>query len=165
MSSPRFVRNELPHESYLELASFYVRLNLHGEGREVLLLAPKAAHGGPGGWGTSAGRMGRQEEIQSVCWNPRCGRKAPRFVFPHRHEDVQVLLWAPGKRCKTGSSATISHCCRGVLGDPGMLKSISQECGDSPDFASFYLARAGFPGQIGPNLRFAGLQACACCRT
>jgi tetratricopeptide (TPR) repeat protein len=134
------VRNELPHESYLELASLYVRLNLLGDGREVLLLAPKQSVVDL--WlGYIAGRMGRQEE--SNLYVDRAVAASPAFVFPHRHEEVQVLLWAREKARDWKISyylALLSW----SLGRARDAEVYFAECGDSPDFASFYLTRAGF---------------------
>ncbi|MCC6396776.1 MAG: hypothetical protein IT282_07125, partial [Bacteroidetes bacterium] len=135
-----FVRNELPHESYLELASLYVRLNLLGDGREVLLLAPKQPMVDL--WlGYIADRMGRPEESKQYV--ERAVAASPAFAFPHRWEDLEVLRWARG-RVQHWKISYYLALLSWSLGRSRDAEVYFAECGESPDFAPFYLTRAGF---------------------
>ncbi|SHG26542.1 protein of unknown function [Salegentibacter echinorum] len=88
------IRNEMPFETYLELAIWYANINKLKESKRILELAPQNAIG-----------------LYWLAWlnrksNPALSDKylnkvkvsSMNFVFPFRKETAQVLKWASTKR-------------------------------------------------------------------
>lgn len=130
------IRDELPRQSYLRLADFYLSLHLSDDGEAVLEACPD-----------------RDDEIKYWLaylhrndrdwkkWLDTADAGNPLFVFPFRAQSAQVMNWATGH---SGSwkpkyylaLITASHGNRQKAGE--MLNAISE----TVPFAPFYVSRA-----------------------
>ncbi len=130
------IRNELAVETYLELAAWYYRLGLLRDAQRVLELAPSNAE--VLFWlafldqklnGNSERTLARAIDA------PASG------VFPFRPESADVFAWATG--------ATNNWKPKYFLGliywsknQPGKARELFEACGNRPEFAPMYAARA-----------------------
>jgi tetratricopeptide (TPR) repeat protein len=137
------IRNELPHESFLELASWYVRAGMFEDARLVLSLSPRQPMIDLWQAYVSA-KIGREDESRHCLEHGLSA--SPALVFPHRREDREVLLWAAGcaGSWKTGYYLALLSWSLGRMGDAAKYFAA---CGDAPDFAPFYLTRGSFPSR------------------
>ena len=132
------VRNELPHETYMEIAAYYIRLGLWADADAVLRLAPPhpmvalyRAY--------IASRLGRDAESREILSNALAS--SPALVFPHRQEEMDLLLWAQSARphWKTRYYLALLNL---SLGKQEAAAALLESCGEEPDFGPFYIARA-----------------------
>jgi Tfp pilus assembly protein PilF len=130
------IRNELPVETYLELASTYERMGRLSESIQVLELAPPQAlvffkraylkH-----------RMGGDYKPDLLL----AIQASPAFVFPFRNSDEPMLRWAV-EACadwKPRYFLALLYKDRNRVAD---YQKAFQSCGEQPDYAPFYAARA-----------------------
>jgi len=132
-----FIRSELPHETYLELAMLYFRLGLMDEAAKVLGLAP--SHPVVDYWLAYLWR--EKDEAKSRQSLEKAEAASPRLVFPHRREDIPVLRWAAAKTAGWKTSYYLGL----VLWNAGVIeeaKELFKGLADKPDWATFYLTRA-----------------------
>ena len=131
------IRSELPHESYLELAAYYAGNGMESEAIRILRLAPP--HPLVHYWLAHLTRNSSPAESQAFL--DKAVRGSPRLVFPAREETFVVLQWALSKRrdWKTLYYTALIGWSRGRYADAAALLA---ECGMSPDYGPFYLARA-----------------------
>lgn len=125
------IRNELPQETYLELAVWYHSIGLDADALKVLELAPPNAEllywqaylrGDPG-------LLARAESASAA------------FVFPFRRESIPVFEWANQHRAgwQPKYYLALIHWSHGNLEE---ARKLLRACGDTPTFAPFYAARA-----------------------
>ncbi|HWW01390.1 MAG TPA: DUF5107 domain-containing protein [Candidatus Acidoferrum sp.] len=125
------IQNELPHETYLELAAWYHSVALDGEATKVLELAPPTA------------------EVlywlaylhQDKAMLARAQAASPAFVFPFRTESVAVFEWAAGQTPAWQPKYYLALL-RWSQGQLTPARELMGSCGDDPRFAPFYAARA-----------------------
>ncbi len=84
------IRNELPHETYLELALTYLGLGLEAEAAGVLEMAPARPEGDL--WLAYLYRD--KDADKSRAFLKRAWESAPDLVFPSRRESLPMLRWA-----------------------------------------------------------------------
>jgi len=134
------IRNEMPHETYLELAATYARLGLMVDAEVALQLAPR--HPIVDLWQAYlAARLGRRQQSRDLL--ARALAASPKLVFPHRRECLEILQWAEQQHPHwkiTYYLALLSW----SLGRREQATGCFDRCGDVPDFAAFYLTRASF---------------------
>jgi tetratricopeptide (TPR) repeat protein len=141
------IRNELPHETYLEIALYYHSLNMNTEARRILSMIadyPMASY-----W---LAYLWKEDDTQQArtCLSQALGM-SPLYVFPHREETIPVLQWALGHfpdEWKTKYYLAL------VLWSKGRAEEAQQllrDCGQ-PDFAPFYIARAHFLVKENPRM-------------
>jgi tetratricopeptide (TPR) repeat protein len=88
------IRTEIAHESYLEVAAAYARLQLRGEALQVLALAPDLPM--VNYW---RGYLSARDDLAAGLRFLDRAEKAPTdFVFPFREEEIPVLRWAIQER-------------------------------------------------------------------
>jgi tetratricopeptide (TPR) repeat protein len=125
------IRNELPQETYLELAAWYHAVGLDNDAAKVLDLAPPT---------TEAlywlAYLRRDTNLLA-----RAEAAAPAFVFPFRPESIPVFEWAARQRpaWQPNYFLALIHW---HLGDLAQARQWLAACGDEPSFAPFYAARA-----------------------
>lgn len=88
------IRHEFPHESYLEMALFYIRVGAVEDAVELLKLSPEyptVAY-----W--LAFLTADRAPAESKRYLETAGRLSPRLVFPHREEEIPLLEWARSVR-------------------------------------------------------------------
>jgi len=132
----QLIRNELPHETYLELAISYASLGLENEAVTLLQLAP--AHPTVHFW---LGYLLRNSQPEQSAQHRATGLKlSPRLVFPFRPETIPVLEWA----IETAPEAWQPKYYLGLLlwglNRTDETRKLFATCGQ-PDFAPFYLTR------------------------
>jgi tetratricopeptide (TPR) repeat protein len=134
------IRNELPHETYLELAMTYFNLGLESEAEQVLEMSPSYAVADY--WlayltkDKNAAKSG-----QHLQWALEA---APDLVFPHRLETVPVLRWAHGEAEHWKTTYYLAV----ILWNIGRLdeaRDLFTGLSNTPDWAPFYLARTRLP--------------------
>ncbi|HPW19140.1 MAG TPA: DUF5107 domain-containing protein, partial [Candidatus Aminicenantes bacterium] len=88
------VRNELPHETFIEMACFYDRLDLTGDAVEALRASP--AHASVDYWLAYLQRDAAPAESAAAL--ERASSASPFLVFPFREEEIAVHSWAVAAR-------------------------------------------------------------------
>jgi tetratricopeptide (TPR) repeat protein len=132
-----FIRNELPYETYLELAVSYVNRGLNYEAEKVLVNAP--SYPVVYYWLAYLNRGSSPE--MSNAYLDKAVEISPFLVFPFRHETIPVLEWAMQQNdsWKTRYYLALIYW---NLNRYEKVTELFEQCGDSPDWASFYMARA-----------------------
>jgi tetratricopeptide (TPR) repeat protein len=125
------IRNDLPYETYLELAGWYHDVELNPDALKVLNLGP------------------RQAEI--LYWQVYLGKDtnllaradaaSPEFVFPFRKQSVAVFEWASAHTDAWQPKYYLALI-RWFQGKSSEAERLFSECGNQPEFAPFYAARA-----------------------
>jgi tetratricopeptide (TPR) repeat protein len=134
------IRNELPHESFMELAAVYVRIGQLDDTRLLLSLAPR--HPMVEFWqGYSAAMSGRDDEARQHLNLALAA--SPSLVFPHRAEDWDILQWSH-RQAKSWKTSYYLALLSWSLGRARDAESYFAACGDAPDYAPFYLSRGSF---------------------
>lgn len=125
--------NELPSETYLELALKYRKYGCVEEAVEILKMAP--AHPVILLW--LAYLDGKKQET----WLKQALDISPEMVFPYRAETAMILEYFIQKNdnWKLKYYLALICCNKGLL---QRAKDLYIQCGDEPDFVPFYLARA-----------------------
>ena len=125
------IRNELPHETFLELAVWYHGVGLDTDALKVLDLAPPTG-----------------ETLYWLAWlrrDPnllaRAEAASPEFVFPFRTESIPVFEWA-AQQHPAWQPNYYHALIRWHLGELARARELLAACGDTPRFAQFYAARA-----------------------
>jgi tetratricopeptide (TPR) repeat protein len=140
------IRNEMPHETLMELGVWYYGLGRLDDARRILELAAPNAEALY--W--VAFIRGRQQD-PGVREALRVAEVAsPRFVFPFRAESAEVLDWA----LREGGGWTARYY-RALLawsrGDLARARDLLAGCGQAPDYAPFYAARAQAFAGVAPD--------------
>jgi tetratricopeptide (TPR) repeat protein len=140
------IRNELPHENYLEMAISYEKLGLTADAVELLKHAPdySTVHY----W--LAYLLKESAPEQSREYLNKAQNLSPRLVFPFREESIPVFRWA-SDRLPSGWKA--KYFLGLILWSKGRLeeaRNLLIDCG-TPDFAPFYLARGHLFKEINPE--------------
>jgi tetratricopeptide (TPR) repeat protein len=125
------IRNELPHETYLELAAWYHGVGLEQEATRVLELAPSTAE--VLYWLAYL----RQDKTLLA----RAEAATPAFVFPFRTEALAVFEWANKQTTAWQPRYYLALLCW-FQGELGQARELLKDCSDKPRFAPFYAARA-----------------------
>ena len=131
------IRNEMPQETFLEIAAWYHDLGLVKEARQALELAP------PKGevlyW--LAFVQDALHDAASVETLRKADAASPRLVFPFRSESAPVFEWA----MRQSASWRPRYYLALILwsrNEMARARDLLSQCADSPDFAPFYAARA-----------------------
>lgn len=131
------IRNEMPHETYLELAIWYGNLGRFVESDGVLRLAPENPE--VLYWRAylkeRTGQPGIDEMIRQA------NQASPHLVFPFRAETADVLTWVAGRNGSWQPKYYLALIRRGLGDEAGAWKLLSS-CGEAPEYAPFYAARA-----------------------
>jgi Tfp pilus assembly protein PilF len=125
------IRNELPHETYLELAAWYRGVGLNQDAAKVLELAPPSAEA----------LYWLSYLRQDTNLLARAEAASLAFAFPFRTEAVPVFEWAAQARPGWRAKYLLALICWSQ-GDLARARELLAACGDEPPFAPFYAARA-----------------------
>jgi tetratricopeptide (TPR) repeat protein len=142
------IRNELPQESFMELATLYVRIGRLDDARLLLSLAPR--HPMIEFWqGYCAAKAGRDGEAKQHL--DLALAASPSLVFPHRQEEWEILQWAR-KHADSWKTCYYLALLSWSLGRARDAEACFAACGEVPDYAPFYLSRGSFhvqsPGRL-----------------
>jgi hypothetical protein len=125
------IRNELPYETFLELAAWYHGVGLDTDAAKVLDLAPPTAE--VLYW---LAYLRRDPNLLA-----RAEAASPEFGFPFRPEAIPVFEWAAQQRPAWQPSYFLALI-RWHLDEQPKARQLLAACGDEPRFAPFYAARA-----------------------
>jgi tetratricopeptide (TPR) repeat protein len=131
------IRNELPHENYIEMALYYVKLGLDNEAVQLLKDAPEY----PTVYYWLAYLLKDEKPAGSRMYLHKARSLSPRLVFPFREESIPVLRRA----FETLSDDWKAKYYLGLIywgkGRLQEARELFDDCGQ-PDFAPFYIARS-----------------------
>jgi Flp pilus assembly protein TadD len=130
------IRNELPHETYLELAMDYVNQGQNLEAKQVLALAP--AYPTVSYWLAYLNRDSDPSESKKHL--QKAIEMSPELVFPFRLESMPVLIWAE-KQQSSWKNRYYLGLIYWHIGDQENAKTQFAACKNESDFAPFYIAR------------------------
>ncbi|KAA0992220.1 DUF5107 domain-containing protein [Dyadobacter aurulentus] len=130
------IRNELPHETYLELAMDYVNQGQNQEAKQVLALAP--AYPTVSYWLAYLNRDSTPEESKKQLKSAI--EMSPELVFPFRLETIPVLIWAE-KQNSSWKNRYYLGLIYWHIGDKENAKKQFAACNNEADYAPFYIAR------------------------
>jgi Tfp pilus assembly protein PilF len=133
------IRNELPHETWLEMAAFYARLGLVPDAVAALRAAPEQATV----LYTLAYLLKDSAPAESAAALDKASAASPFLVFPFREEEIAVFSWAVAAR---PSDWKPKYYLSLVLWGKGRLDEARDlfEMVEAADFAPFYVARGSF---------------------
>jgi predicted Zn-dependent protease len=130
------IRNEQPIESYLDLADWYYKNGCLSENEKVLQASP-----------VNALVYYKLAFLQSKACKPfnellnKANAATAAFVFPFRNSDEELLQWA----MQQSNSWKPKYFLGLLYKDRNRIdesKKLFADCGNKPDFAPFYAARA-----------------------
>ncbi len=140
------IRNELPRETYMELAMQYINQGLNDEAVQVLELSP--AYPVAYYWLAYLYRDSSKEK--SDLWLRKATEMSPYLVFPYRQETIPVLEWAIASDQSWKSKYYLGLIYWHILRTTDAA-ALFEQCGDNPDFAPFYIARGSLFQNIPSN--------------
>jgi tetratricopeptide (TPR) repeat protein len=130
------IRNELPHETYLELALEYANLGLTDEAIRVLEQSPE--YPTVYYWLAYLGRMKSPEKSKQYLM--QAAEMSPLMVFPFRLETIPVIAWAQEQHPSWKTNYYLGLIYWKIIRTEKATEQF-ELCGDSPDFAPFYISR------------------------
>jgi len=130
------IHNELPHETYLELAMDYVNQGQEAEAVQVLRFAPP--YPTVSYWLAYLKRNSSPAESESYL--KQAIEISPKLIFPFRLESIPVLIWAEKQfsHWKNRYYLGLIYWHTGDRENAGMQFTA---CKNEPDYAPFYIAR------------------------
>ena len=131
------VRNEMPHETYLELAIWYHNLGRQDEARQVLELAPPQAE--VLYW--LAYLQHQRQDPAATATLKKAESASPHLVFPFRSESAGVFEWAM-TRADTWRPKYYLALILWSRNETARARELLEQCGQAADFAPLYAARA-----------------------
>ncbi|WP_299578139.1 DUF5107 domain-containing protein [uncultured Sunxiuqinia sp.] len=140
------ISNELPHESYLDLAISYYEKGCKQEAIKVLELAPENPVVNL--WLAHLKGTGRENYLDKVV------SQSAQFVFPHRAQTAKLIE----SFLNTHSHWKLNYYLGLVYWNKGLLEKAVQQfelCENNPDFAAFYLAKVKLLESIEEKLQCA----------
>ena len=150
------IRNELPQETFLELAAWYHDLNRPEDARHVLELAPPTAE--VLYW--LAFLKGALHDPAAADTLRQAEAASPRLVFPFRSESAPVFEWA-ARQTATWRPKYYLALILWSRGELDRARDLLRSCGASPDYAPFYAARAKAFEPVSPADALADLRRAA----
>lgn len=132
------IRNELPHETYLEIASYYRNLGLDEDALKVLEVAPDQAE--IRYW--QAYLLRNKSAAQSKKVLDKAASLSPYLVFPFRQEAIPVFEWADQALATDWKAKYYLGLIHWGLRRDDDARKFMVAAGDKPDYAGFYASRA-----------------------
>jgi tetratricopeptide (TPR) repeat protein len=133
------VRNELPHETFIEMACFYDRLGLTADAVEALRAAPR--HAAVDYW--LAYLLRDLAPAESAAVLDRASTASPYLVFPFREEEIAVFSWAVAARPADWKPKYFLALILWGKGRTDEARDLFEMC-EVSDYAPFWSARAAF---------------------
>lgn len=134
------IRNELPNETYVELALHYVNLGLEQQAIPVFEMIPDYPTGCY--WLSYLTREEDPEKSRMYC--DKAQDLSPWLVFPYREESIPVFEWASKESPGDWKARYYLALILWSKGRVPEARGYFDSCGDQPDFTPFYLARGHF---------------------
>lgn len=133
----RSLRSELPHETLLETAAWYLNASAVREADSVLALAGPAVE--PMYWRAWIHAQRHPDDVATMI--ARADAQSTRMVFPFRAEADRVFAWARSVS-RSWKPAYYQALVRWSAGDTSAARMLLRGVGNQPDDATFYTARA-----------------------
>jgi tetratricopeptide (TPR) repeat protein len=130
------IRNEFPHETYLELALEYANRGLTDEAIKVLEQSPE--YPTVYYWLAYLYRVKSPEKSEQYL--VQAAEMSSLMVFPFRLETIPVLAWAQDQHPSWKTNYYLGLIYWKILRTE-KAKEYFEKCGNTPDFATFYIAR------------------------
>jgi Tfp pilus assembly protein PilF len=131
------IRNELPHESYLEMALFYVRIGRIEDAVGLLENAPPQ----PEVCSWLAYLLKDTAKDRSADWLDKALALSPLLVFPFREESIPVFEWLGSARPGDWKPKYYLGLIFWGKGRIDEARDLFDRCGNA-DFSPFFIARA-----------------------
>ncbi len=148
------IRNELPYETYLEIAMYYVNLELEEDALRVLEVAPE--YPTIKYW---QAYLSRDKNIQkSREYLNQATSLSPYLVFPFREESIPVFKWAKESLPNAWKAKYYLGLIYWGKGRYDDAREIFASCGQNPDYAPFYIARGFLIRNIDPQKHIADFE-------
>ena len=151
----KYIRNEFPHETYLRMAQWYAAIGHEAEAIALLGMAPQQPI--ISYWLAYLYHQTHQP-TQAAQALTQALEQSPYLVFPHRTETLEVLDWALEEKShwKTRYYQALIYWTKN---QEEKAEELFQQCGNEPDYAPFYLARAAMlKAEASPQEYLADLQ-------
>jgi tetratricopeptide (TPR) repeat protein len=148
MQFTSLIRNELPNETYMEIACWYEEIGATEESIRLLETAPgnllidlKLAH---------LYHLTSKQEMSNRYFR-KALQTSPDFVFPSRKTNIPMLEWAILKS-DSWKPRYLLGLLTWDLGNINQAKKLFTQCGESPEYYPFYAGKAElFKGEKGYN--------------
>lgn len=144
------IRNELPHENYIEMALTYMRLGYDSDAAALLKNAPRH----PTVFYMLSRLLLRDAPAESQAYMGKAAALSPLLVFPFREEEIPLYAWAVSARpndWKPKYYLGLIYWAKGRLEE---TMALFKQC-DSADFGPFFLARGYLYRASDPGRAFA----------
>ncbi|HYA49366.1 MAG TPA: tetratricopeptide repeat protein, partial [Burkholderiales bacterium] len=150
------VRSELPHESYLEMAMFYVRIGRTDDAVTLLEKAPEQ----PEVEAWLAYLLKDQDPNRSKARLDKALSLSPLLVFPFREESIPVFEWAAARRPEDWKPKYYLALILWGKGRVDETRALFDRCGGA-DFAPFFIARGYLAKEGAPDKALADFRRAA----
>lgn len=140
------IRNELPHESYLEMAMFYVRIGRTDDAATLLENAPEQ----PEVEAWLAYLLRERDPDRSKALLDKAMALSPLLVFPFREESLPVFEWAAAARPEEWKPKYYLGLILWGKGRIDETQALFARC-DGADFSPFFLARGYLAKESAPE--------------
>jgi tetratricopeptide (TPR) repeat protein len=140
------IRNELPHESYLEMAMFYVRTGCTAEAVALLKKAPAQSEV----YAWLAYLLKDTAPDESTAFLDKALGLSPLLVFPFREESIPVFEWAAAARPNDWKPKYYLGLIFWAKGRIEETRDLFARC-DAADFSPFFLARGYLARESAPE--------------
>ncbi|MDR2140144.1 MAG: DUF5107 domain-containing protein [Tannerella sp.] len=135
----KYIRCELPHETFMEMAGWYESIHCVDEALKLYAFAPDY----PPALYRSAYLLFRQGDERYEALLQQAESQPVGMVFPFRTETLPALRWAVDKSGKWKSKYYLAVL-YGFLGEDEKASALWEQCAEMPDDVIFYQARAQF---------------------
>mgnify|MGYP006427665013 CR=1 FL=1 len=133
------IRNELPAETYLGLAVFYLNAGRQQDAITLLRQTNNQNHAIIKLWLAYLTRI--ESPGQSKKYLDDALTSSPAFIFPHRTQTLEILNWA-----REQTNNWVPNYYLGLIywhkQQPDLARKIFNELGNRPDYGPFYIMRA-----------------------
>ena len=141
------IRNEFPHETYLEIAVYYANLRLDDDALLVLEVAPDQAT--IRYW--QAYLLREKSPAQSREALEKAAALSPHLVFPFREESIPVFQWAAEALPRNWKANYYLGLIYWGMGRQEDALKMFEACGERPDYAPAYVSRAFLEKDANPQ--------------
>ena len=132
------IRSELPHETYLEIAAYYVNLHRNDDALRVLAVAPEQAT--VRYW--QAYLLRDKSPAESHEFLEKASTLSPYLVFPFREESIPIFQWAAAARANDWKPNYYLGLIYWGLRRNDDARKMFDGLGDRPNYAPTYISRA-----------------------
>ncbi len=130
------IQNELPDQTYLELAIYYVNQKMYAEASELFTMINTNPIANL--W---LSYLSQTQVDKSSKYLDKAIQLSPAFVFPFRKECIPILEWAVNKNdnWKLKYYLALNYWSKNRFAE---ATSVMEACQQAPDYFAFYLSRA-----------------------